>query len=289
MKNYKIFFLLCFLLLARNTHAQINIKDSLVENTAYWMLNDEVTYDVYYKNYRIIENDTLTILDKKNMVTVKVTDSTNISYDIEWTYHKIEPPKSKATNFKIKFQTDEYGSFKKWMNKEEVLQELKNDNYPDFIQAEKKFIELLVNTSKLNAIDEIYKVLENYLLIDIFLYHYFYGGSYEMNKLSWGTIEVDNPINKKKMESSVIVEVDYFDIESETYILSSTTQPNQKDLNTFLKDFIKINDDNSSFYNEIKNRTLFHNSGWLIQNEIQNKMSFKNEIIIKNSRFEMRD
>ena len=191
--------------------------------------------------------------------------------------------------FQIKFQTDKFGSFKKWLNKLEVLKELKNDNYPDFIQNEKKIIETLVIAQTLKPNEDIYKVLENYLLIDVFHYLNFYGGSYPMNQLSWGTIEVENPINKKKMASSIISEVEYFEENHNTYILTSTTQPNQADLNSFLKEIIKINDDHALYYNEIKNRSLFHNSGWLIQNEIENKMTYNNEVMIKNIRFEMRE
>ena len=287
MKKSHIYKALFLLLFFNYTSAQINIQDSLVANTAYWMLHDDATYDVYYVNTKVIENDSITLLNKRNIVTMKIVDSTNISYDIEWTYHKTDEKDVNKNKFQIKFQTDEFGSFKKWLNKLEVLKELQNDNYPYFIQNEKKFIETLVIAQTLKPNEVIYEVLENYLLINIFHYLNFSGGSYPMNQLSWVTIEIENPINKKKMESSIISEVEYFEENHNTYILTSTTQPNQADLNSFLKEIIKINDDHALYYNEIKNRSLFHNSGWLIQNEIENKMTYNNEVMIKNIRFEM--
>lgn len=284
MKQFLL--LIAILLLSTVTYSQINIKDSLVQSIAYWIKNDEVKYNVDYEWYNIKDNDTLNKLTKQNELKIKVIDSTAISYDVEWIYKRKEiEPSNPHETFRIVFRTDEFGSFKEWLNKEEVLKELKRNNFPDFIQVEKNIISTLIIKHITHPNNEIFDFLTPYILYDVGNYLDYFGGSYSMTNYEWGNVEIYNPINKKNMNYAVVVEVEDVFEEDNLYIISSTTNPNQENLKSFMGDVFKVAIDKNDFNVEIHNRSIFHNSGWLLESFTTRNISYKNETNIKNTYF----
>lgn len=277
----KFLFLAFLLFIFTPTHCQIIPETSEVQTIAYWLKNDSLTYEANYIFHVLQNGDTLKTANRKNDITFKVIDSTAHSYDVVWTYHSTPMNESLLHKpFIIKFRTDEMGTYQEWLNPIEVIQEIKENNFPDHCTLDYQFVSHLVKLSTSNDYLATVPLLENIFLRDIFTFLYFHGGVYLTDAPTWGTIIESNPINKKPVESTVFITVDEINTENSYYIISTTHKTSRQHMKTLLQEDLKIvGEKTSNFSNDIYSTSVLHESGWPIYLESYS------ELIIGNNRY----
>ncbi len=181
----RILFLLLFVFMANSCIAQINPADSTVQVVGYWNKNEEHSYSFRFEKFKVKEKDTIMIHDIRYNGDLEVADSTETSYTFNWKYkqysfgnvtgrqiadNSISGLIKLFENQKIKFETDENGTFKTLLNWEELRDKIRNA------------FDALKNTSEFSP--EIFFLLqqpldkqsiENTVLKDIQQFYLFYG------------------------------------------------------------------------------------------------------------------
>jgi len=117
------------LLLSSSLFAQISMKDSTVQVIGYWAKQETQSYDVSYEKFKIKNNDTISRELMKYEIDIKIIDSTENSYTIEWFYKNysidtenelVRKLTSIANYISVKIKTDEFGAFIEIVNWEDV-------------------------------------------------------------------------------------------------------------------------------------------------------------------------
>ena len=251
------------------------LQDSLVNSVAYFIKNDSVKYDVKY-NFSILEkNDTIKNTTVDGSFLIKIKDSTATNYIINWKYLPTKDTNSILNKpFHILYETDELGAFKQILNTNEIFQQLRDQIYPDCLRNELEFIKKLVQLGINKTLEkEIFPMIENILMTDIFTFHNFFGGAYFINKPNWGTTETENPINKKNVETTIVVTVEDILDDNEYYVISSSSRTDKNAMKQILqKDFKMVNDSVTDFANDSYITQVVHNSGWPVEIELYNEL-----------------
>lgn len=236
----RFFTVACFLF-SLITHAQINPADSSVQVIAYWANKEKQSYNFTNEKFNVINNDSLITESVKYKVNITVLDSSDTGYILEWKYgsyessSKAEQSAAKLYNgLALKFATDEMGSFKEWLNLEEIkkhkdnaLESMKNEASDVLLKTYITTLKIKYSTEE-GLIDFISKDIDNF---------------YTFNGLSFKS---DEPIEEnlpeeldsgKSINTLVTIRLSDIDVEDGSYILKFWQEYDSEDVQQYMADF----------------------------------------------------
>lgn len=270
--------------IATTAFAQINTSDSTVQVISYWNLGETQSYAISLQKIQMNGDDTT----KNELITydvdIKVLDSTENSYVIEWYYHNYQSNStneiekkaiSVAENLKVEIETDEYGAIRGVRNWEEVSAYIKKgiaqitSNYEMSPQKQ----ELLAQTELKYTTKE---AIESNGIDDVLQFHLFHGIKYQKGEVLEVPLKLVNNYNPNKpfdVKSTTSLEEIY--PEDAYYILKCTQEVDSKQLANATYEYLK------SMYKtigwqKIKKREIsrlsnvtqtvsgIHNTGWVL-------------------------
>lgn len=184
-----------FTLLTAHLFAQI-IDENSVQVVAYWNLGEQQTYSVTTQKLKISGSDTTSNETVSYDVDIKVIDSTETSYLLEWRYYNYSTNSKQeflkklmemSENMKIVIETDEFGVFvgvKDWEKVRDYIGKTIKKLKAEFKSVEgidKVFEQIKDSYSSKGAI-------ETFALKEVQQFLHFHGIVYELN------VEVETPV-----------------------------------------------------------------------------------------------
>ena len=270
-------------LFSTSIFGQINIKDSTVQVVAYWSKLDKQSYNISYEKLKIKSNDTISREFMKYEVDVKVIDSTENSYTIEWFYKNftidtdnelVKKLTSISNEMSVIIKTDELGAFVEvinWKDVKDYLTEVtkKLENELKDIPNYKKIIANVMNVYSTK------ESIEANAVKDAIQFYSFHGVKYKLGEELEGKFEVANNFGGKPFETDVTFSLDEINSEEGNSIIRMKQTVNSKQLTdetyNYLKkigtfgDNIPERKDFPSLTNETWTASRVHGeTGWII-------------------------
>lgn len=279
----KLFIFGTIFLISSTFFGQISVKDSTVQVIGYWSQQETQSYDVSYEKYKIKSNDTISRELVKYEVDIKIIDSTENSYTIEWFYKNysidtknelVRKLTSIANDIAVKIKTDEYGVFIEVVNWEEVKDYLTKvtavlkDEFKDIPNVEK----IIATTMSAYSTKE---SIEANAIKDVMQFYQFHGVKYKLGEELEGKLETVNNYGGQSFETDVRFGLDEInDIEGNS-ILRSTQVINSEQLTDetyrYLEksgtfgDLLPPRNEFPSLTNETNTASRIHGeSGWVL-------------------------
>jgi hypothetical protein len=285
-KNLKMNKLLIFgiiILFSSTLFGQINPKDSTVQVIGYWSKQEMQSYNVSYEKIKIKSKDTISRELMKYEIDIKVIDSTENSYTIEWLYKNysidtdnelVRKLTSIANDISVKIKTDEFGAFIEIVNWEEVRDYLTKvtETLKNELKDVPNYEEIIANVMNIYSSKE---SIEANAIKDVFQFYLFHGVKYSLGEKLEGKLETTNNYGGKPFETDVnfsldeINEVDGNSILRANQIINSeqltdATYSYLKNLGTFGEKFPPRNKF-PSLTNETNTASRVHGeTGWII-------------------------
>ena len=250
MNKLLIFGTIC--LLSSTLFGQISAKDSTVQVIGYWSKLETQSYDVTYNKFKVKRKDTISRELMRYEVDIKIIDSTENSYTMEWFYknHSIDSENelvrkltSIANDISVKIKTDEFGAFIEVINWEEVRDYLTkiSETLKNELKAVPNYEEIIANIMNIYATKE---SIEANAIKDALQFYKFYGVKYHVREELTGKLETSNNYGGKPFE---------------TYVQYSLDEINETDGNSILRANEVINSEQltDATYNYLKKTGTF--------------------------------
>jgi len=262
---------------------QISVKDSTVQVIGYWEKQETQSYDVSYEKIKIKNKDTISRELTKYEVDIKVIDSTENSYTIEWFYKNysidtendlVKKLASIANDISVKIKTDEFGAFIEIVNWEEVRDYLK--------RVTKKLKDELKDIPNSQIIiDNVMRIYSSKESIeangvkDAIQFYSFHGVKYKLGEKLEGKLETANNFGGKPFETDVRFSLDEINEENGNSILRMTQIINSEQLTNETYNYLEKlgtfgdkfppRNEFPSLTNETNTASRIHGqSGWVI-------------------------
>jgi len=271
------------LLLSSPLFGQISMKDSTVQVIGYWAKQETQSYDVSYEKFKIKNNDTISRELMKYEIDIKIIDSTENSYTIEWFYKNysidtenelVRKLTSIANYISVKIKTDEFGAFIEIVNWEDVRDYLTKvtESLKDELKAVPNYKKIIADVMSMYATKE---SIEANAIKDAIQFYHFHGVKYTLGDELEGELETANNYGGKPFETVVrfsldeINEIDGNSIIRSNYVINSkqltdATYTYLKNTGTFGDKFPPRNEF-PSLTNETNTASRIHGeSGWII-------------------------
>ena len=234
-------------LISSNLFSQISIKDSTVQVIGYWSKYDKQSYDVTYEKYKVKNKDTISRELMKYEVDVKIIDSTENSYTIEWFYKNysidtenelVRKLTSIANDISVKIKTDEYGAFVEVIDWEEVRDYL--EKVTEKLKVELKDVpnykEIIANVMSIYSTKE---SVEANAIKDALQFYKFHGVKYKLGEELTGKLETSNNFGGKPFETDVQYSLDEINETDGNSILRSNEIINSEELTNATYNYLK--------------------------------------------------
>jgi hypothetical protein len=225
-------------LLSSSLFGQISAKDSTVQVIGYWAKQETQSYNISYKKFKIKSKDTISRELMKYEVDIKIIDSTENSYTIEWLYKNysidtenelVRKLTSIANDISVKIKTDEYGAFVEIVNWEEVRDYL--EKVTEKLKVELKdvpnFKKIIANVMSIYSTKE---SIEANAIKDALQFYQFHGVKYNLGEELEGILETSNNFGGKPFETDVRFSLDEINEIDGNSILRSYQVINSKQL-----------------------------------------------------------
>ena len=270
-------------LLSSSLFGQISAKDSTVQVIGYWAKQETQSYNVSYEKFKIKSKDTISRELMKYEVDIKIIDSTENSYTIEWFYKNysidtenelVRKLTSIANDISVKIKTDEFGAFIEIVNWEDVRDYLSKvtESLKDELKAVPNYKKIIADVMSIYATKE---SIEANAIKDAIQFYHFHGLKYNLGEELEGELETANNYGGKPFETDVrfsldeINEIDGNSIIRSNYVINSkqltdATYTYLKNTGTFGDKFPPRNEF-PSLTNETNTASRIHGeSGWII-------------------------
>ena len=271
------------ILFSSTLFGQISMQDSTVQVIGYWSIQETQSYDVSYEKLKIKSKDTISRELMKYEVDIKVIDSTENSYTIEWFYKNysidtdnelVRKLTSIANDISVKIKTDEFGAFIEIVNWEEVrgyltkvTETLKNE-LKDIPNYEK----IIANVMSIYATKE---SIEANAIKDAIQFYAFHGVKYSLGEELEGKFETANNFGGKPFETDVRFSLDEINEEDGNSILRMNQIINSEQLTDATYNYLENSgtfgdkfpsrNEFPSLTNETNTASIIHGeSGWII-------------------------
>jgi len=233
----KLLFITIFLI-SSTLFGQISVQDSTVQVIGYWSKQETQSYDISYEKYKIKSKDTISRELMKYEVDIKIIDSTENSYTIEWFYKNysidtdnelVRKLTSIANDISVKIKTDEFGAFIEIVNWEEIrdyltkVTETLKDELKDVPNHEK----IIANVMKVYSTKE---SIEANAIKDALQFYQFHGVKYTLGEELGGKLETTNNYGGNPFETDVRYSLDEINEIDGNSILRSTQAINSEQL-----------------------------------------------------------
>ncbi len=279
----KLFIFGTIFLLSSSLFGQISAKDSTVQVIGYWAKQETQSYNVSYEKFKIKSKDTISRELMKYEVDIKIIDSTENSYTIEWFYKNysidtenelVRKLTSIANDISVKIKTDEFGAFIEIVNWEDVRDYLSKvtESLKDELKAVPNYKKIIADVMSIYATKE---SIEANAIKDAIQFYHFHGLKYNLGEELEGELETANNYGGKPFETDVrfsldeINEIDGNSIIRSNYVINSkqltdATYTYLKNTGTFGDKFPPRNEF-PSLTNETNTASRIHGeSGWII-------------------------
>jgi hypothetical protein len=225
-------------LLSSSLFGQISAKDSTVQVIGYWAKQETQSYNVSYEKFKIKSKDTISRELMKYEVDIKIIDSTENSYTIEWFYKNysidtenelVRKLTSIANDISVKIKTDEYGAFIEIVNWEEVRDYLAKvtENLKVELTDVPNYKEIIANIMNIYSTKE---SIEANAIKDALQFYQFHGVKYNLGEELEGILETSNNFGGKPFETDVRFSLDEINEIDGNSILRSYQVINSKQL-----------------------------------------------------------
>jgi len=271
------------LLLSSTLFGQISLKDSTVQVIGYWEKQETQSYNISYEKFKIKRKDTISRELMKYEVDIKIIDSTENSYTIEWFYKNytidtenelVKKLTSIANDISVKIKTDEFGAFIEIVNWEEV-----RDYLTKVTETLKEELKDVPNSEKIIAnVMNVYSTKESIeanAIKDAIQFYQFNGVKYKLGEKLEGKLETTNNYGGKPFETDVRFSLDEINEEDDystfrmkqiinSEQLTDATYNYLDKLGTF-GDKIPPRNEFPSLTNETNTTSIIHGeSGWIL-------------------------
>jgi len=225
-------------LISSTLFGQISVKDSTVQVIGYWEKQEIQSYDVSYEKIKIKSKDTISRELIKYEVDIKILDSTENSYTIEWFYKNysidtdnelVRKLTSIANDISVKIKTDEFGAFIEIVNWEEVRDYLAKvtETLKDELKDVPNFEKIIANVMSVYSTKE---SIEANAIKDAIQFYQFHGVKYKLGEELEGKLETANNYGEKPFETDVRFSLDEINEIDGNSILRSNQVINSKQL-----------------------------------------------------------
>lgn len=248
--NHKMNKLLIFgtlFLLSSTLFCQISMKDSTVQVIGYWTKQETQSYNVTYEKLKIKNKDTISRELMKYEVDIKIIDSTENSYTIEWFYknYSIDTENelvikltSIANDISVKIKTDEFGAFIEVINWEEVRDYLTKitETLKNELKGVPNYEEIIANVMNIYLTKE---SIEGNAIKDALQFYKFHGVKYKLGEELIGKLETSNNYGGQPFETDVRFSLDEINEVDGNSILRSNELINSEQLTDAAYNYLK--------------------------------------------------
>ena len=198
-------------LLSSTLFGQISVKDSTVQVIGYWEKQEMQSYNISYEKFKIKSKDTISRELIKYEVDIKIIDSTETSYTVEWFYKNysidtknelVRKLTSIANDISVKIKTDEFGAFIEIVNWEEVRDYLRKvtEKLKDELKDIPNYTKIIANVMSIYSTKE---SIEANAIKDAIQFYQFHGVKYSLGEELEGKLETSNNFGGKPFETDV--------------------------------------------------------------------------------------
>jgi hypothetical protein len=304
MKNF-LFIVLIFNTLCLNS--QINLEDSTVQAITYWEIGEVKNYSLITEKKSITDTDTTVKERTEFNINVKVLDSSDTSYTIEWNYtnsnsnssNKFENNILNCTNgLKVVYLTTEMGEFIEVLNWKEVRNYIQKST-SEFKELYKNDAELLKVIVQVENTFSSKEAIEQLALKDIQLFHSFYGAQYKLNEKLSGSIQVPNYLGGSPFDAELSVALKKIDEIKLEYDLELSQKVNvDQVIDAMFSYFTNIaktknidppkREDFKNMKNEMILISRFNDFGWVIECENISIVNSENMLVQVNKQIRLK-
>ena len=274
-----------FFLWSVNATAQINVEDSSAQAVTYWNKGEVQTYIITNERMSFKGTDTSELESGTYEVTLKVLDSTENSYTLQWVSNVVGTQADDVLrqkllevsgNVSIVYKTDEMGAFMEVVNWEELRDRI--DKAIDVLAG-------MNGDTKGNPIAEAVKKLystkeaiESVVIKDILQFHLFFGVKYLLNNPVEMELKVPNIIGSEPFDARLIVELKDIYPEDALFVLTALQQVDEAQLENSVFDYMSmiaketggalpVREELKGLKNEVFTVSSIHDSGWVLYSE----------------------
>jgi hypothetical protein len=270
-------------LLSLSIFGQISAKDSTVQVIGYWAKQETQSYNVSYEKFKIKSKDTISRELMRYEVDIKIIDSTENSYTIEWFYKNytidtenelVRKLTSIANDISVKIKTDEYGAFIEIVNWEDVRDYLAKvtEKLKTELKDVPNYKEIIANVMSIYSTKE---SIEANAIKDALQFYQFHGVKYSLGEELKGILETSNNLGGKPFETDVRFSLDEINEIDGNSIFRSNQVINSKQLTDATYKHLKMlgtfgtkippRNEFPSLTNETNTASRIHGeSGWII-------------------------
>lgn len=238
-----IVFSLCF---AFNMMGQIDITDTTALVIAHWKMNESQTYKVSSYNNSTEADKVLSSETINYDLSIKVVDSNQVSYILEWTRSNFEiNTENEFDKFIIKMvedipfliTTDEFGSSIQVLNWEDVGIEI--EKRAEVLKAENKdFPERLKKINRLVRKSSTKELVEENLILDAQQFFAFHGARYKFDERIDLQVKVPNNFGGDPLDANTTMMMDEVNLKQGTFIIRSSQRINPYQLTAVTYDYL---------------------------------------------------
>lgn len=293
--------------------SQIMPEDSSVNIVAFWDKKDKEEYRFVKKDIKLNGEDTVSFNESVQKIIFTVLDSTEDKYKIMLTYCSLDP-NSKTESFieptiftkgaRIIYTTNSFGEFIEINNLAEIvnytktlLQTLRDSTVNNFKKsnnmAKTDSLNLILEKTAAFALSN--NFIQNALIKEIMLFHWFYGIKIKENAFIETDLETNTPFSLTPLNSHVTLQLDTIDYENDYYSISHTEVFDAEEMKKLGLDVLlklapeykdKIQEaqtDNSELESYLVNykNSVVHNSGWLLSTYFESNTVTNNDTKIE--------
>ncbi|PKG41481.1 hypothetical protein [Psychroflexus sp. MES1-P1E] len=280
---YKLLIFGTLSLLSLSLFGQISAKDSTVQVIGYWSNQETQSYNVAYEKFKIKRKDTISRELMKYEVDIKIIDSTENSYTIDWFYKNysidtenelVRKLASIANDISVKIKTDEYGAFIEIVNWKEVRDYLVKGTEKLKVELKEvpNYKEIIANVMSIYSTKE---SIEANAVKDALQFYKFHGVKYNLGEELEGVLETSNNFGGEPFETDVRFSLDEINEIDGNSILRSNELINSKQLTDATYKHLKMlgtfgdkippRNEFPSLTNETNTASRIHGeSGWII-------------------------
>lgn len=280
-----------------NSMGQIDLSDTTAVVIAHWKMNDVQKYKVTSRTNSTEEEKIISSETIDYDVTVKVIDSTQVGYILEWTRSNFRITTDDALdeaiikiteNIPFWITTDEYGSSLQVLNWEDVGASIKQ-------RGEKLKEEYKDSPDKLTQINRLIRqssskelIIDN-LILDAQQMLAYHGAKYKFDERIELQVKVPNNYGGDPLDANMTLLMDKVDLRLGTFIIRSSQRINPQQLTAVTYDYLSsLNfvDGQLPPYEEfplitklIWGGTEIHgNSGWVIYS-VETKQTTNDKVV----------
>ncbi|MBW7840072.1 MAG: hypothetical protein H3C36_10655 [Chitinophagaceae bacterium] len=274
-----------FFLWSVNATAQINVEDSSAQAVTYWNKGEVQTYIITNERMRFKGTDTSELESGTYEVTLKVLDSTENSYTLQWVSNVVGTRADDVLrqklleisgNVRIVYKTDEMGAFMEVVNWEELRDRI--DKAIDVLagmNGDTKGNPIAEAVRKLYSTKE---AIESVVIKDIQQLHMFFGVKYLLNNPVEMELKVPNIIGSEPFDARLVVELKDIYPEDALFVLTALQQVDEAQLENSVFDYMSmiaketggalpVREELKGLKNEVFTVSSIHDSGWVLYSE----------------------